>query len=72
LGLRLRRPRRADISGVQVSRARIPDAAATRAWIGDAGLVIASEETIPEGDSAHTLFWAQRPAPAGPAEPGSQ
>jgi len=54
------------------------DAAATRGWIRDAGLVIASEEIVPEGDSAHALFWAQRPGPAAlatPAEaagPGSQ
>jgi hypothetical protein len=43
------------------------DAAASRRWIQDAGLVITAEDTIPEGNSAHALFWAQRP---GPAEPG--
>jgi SAM-dependent methyltransferase len=57
------------------------DAATVRGWIRDAGLAITSEETIPEGDSAHALFWAQRPGPAEPAEaaeaaqaaePGSQ
>jgi SAM-dependent methyltransferase len=51
------------------------DAAASRGWIRDAGLVITGEETIPEGDSAHALFWAQRPGPAEApeaAEPGSQ
>jgi 2-polyprenyl-3-methyl-5-hydroxy-6-metoxy-1,4-benzoquinol methylase len=54
------------------------DAAASRGWIRDAGLVITSEETIPEGDSAHALFWARRPGPAAAArpaaaaEPGSQ
>ena len=44
------------------------DADASRGWIRDAGLVITSEETIPEGNSAHALFWAQRPGPARPAE----
>ena len=51
------------------------DAAASRGWIRDAGLVITGEETVPEGSSAHALFWAQRPGPAGPAaqaEAGSQ
>ena len=48
------------------------DAAASRRWIGDAGLVITGEETIPEGSSAHALFWAQRPGPAEAAGPGSQ
>jgi len=51
------------------------DAAVSRRWIQDAGLVIAGEQTIPEGDSAHALFWAQRPGPAeaaGPAGAGSQ
>jgi SAM-dependent methyltransferase len=48
------------------------DAAASRRWIQDAGLVITAEETIPEGASAHALFWAQRPGPAqsGPSRPG--
>ena len=51
------------------------DAGASRRWIQEAGLVIAGEQTIPEGDSAHALFWAQRPGPAeaaGPAGAGSQ
>jgi 2-polyprenyl-3-methyl-5-hydroxy-6-metoxy-1,4-benzoquinol methylase len=54
------------------------DAAASRGWIRDAGLVITAEETVPEGSSAHALFWARRPGPAAPAgpaaraEPGSQ
>jgi SAM-dependent methyltransferase len=45
------------------------DAAATRGWIRDAGLEITTEETVPEGDSAHALFWAQRPGPAETARP---
>jgi SAM-dependent methyltransferase len=51
------------------------DAADSRRWISDAGLVITGEETIPEGSSAHALFWARRPGPAGPAaraEPAGQ
>jgi SAM-dependent methyltransferase len=42
------------------------DAAASRRWLGEAGLAITGEDTIPEGSSAHALFWAQRPASAQP------
>jgi hypothetical protein len=44
------------------------DAAASRRWLEEAGLVITGEDTIPEGSSAHALFWAQR---SGSAQPGS-
>ena len=37
------------------------DAETYRSWLQRAGLEITSEERIPEGTSAHTLFWAQRP-----------
>jgi 2-polyprenyl-3-methyl-5-hydroxy-6-metoxy-1,4-benzoquinol methylase len=37
------------------------DAATYRAWIRAAGLEIAGEEFVPEGDSGHGLFWARRP-----------
>jgi 2-polyprenyl-3-methyl-5-hydroxy-6-metoxy-1,4-benzoquinol methylase len=37
------------------------DAATYRSWLQQADLVITSEEVIPEGASAHTLFWAHRP-----------
>jgi SAM-dependent methyltransferase len=43
------------------------DAASSRRWIRDAGLVITAEGMIPEGESGHALFWAQRPGPARPA-----
>jgi SAM-dependent methyltransferase len=46
------------------------DAAASRRWIQAAGLAITGEETVPEGSSAHALFWAQRPGPAEPESPG--
>lgn len=48
------------------------DAADSRRWIRDAGLVITGEETIPEGSSAHALFWARRPGPAAPAATGAR
>ena len=38
------------------------DASTYRSWLRQAALTITSEELIPEGDSAHTLFWAQRPS----------
>ncbi len=37
------------------------DAATYRSWLQQAGLVIACEERVPDGTSAHALFWAQRP-----------
>jgi 2-polyprenyl-3-methyl-5-hydroxy-6-metoxy-1,4-benzoquinol methylase len=37
------------------------DADTYRRWIIQAGLLIESEEFVPEGDSGHQLFWARRP-----------
>jgi 2-polyprenyl-3-methyl-5-hydroxy-6-metoxy-1,4-benzoquinol methylase len=37
------------------------DAGTYRSWLQGAGVAITSEEHVPEGTSAHTLFWAQRP-----------
>ena len=37
------------------------DAATYRSWLQQAGLVITTEERVPEGTSAYTLFRAQRP-----------
>jgi SAM-dependent methyltransferase len=37
------------------------DAATYREWITAAGLELAAEEFVPEGDSGHSLFWARRP-----------
>jgi SAM-dependent methyltransferase len=37
------------------------DAATYRSWLQQADLVITSEDVVPEGSSAHTLFWAYRP-----------
>jgi SAM-dependent methyltransferase len=42
------------------------DAATYRAWIERAGLRVAAEDVIPEGESGHALFWARRP----PDRPG--
>ncbi|MEU0092935.1 class I SAM-dependent methyltransferase [Kribbella sp. NPDC006257] len=39
-----------------------PDAATTRTWIEEAGLVVEREEFIPEGAGGHTLLWAYRSA----------
>jgi 2-polyprenyl-3-methyl-5-hydroxy-6-metoxy-1,4-benzoquinol methylase len=41
------------------------DAATSRGWITDAGLQVTAQETIPDGDSEHALFWARRPAAGG-------
>lgn len=38
------------------------DAATYRAWIQATGLEITAEEFVPDGDSGHALFWAQRPS----------
>jgi hypothetical protein len=48
-----------DFSGVQIERARrlVP---AYRSWLEQAGLSIVSEDLVPDGASAHTLFWARR------------
>ncbi|MFF2119580.1 class I SAM-dependent methyltransferase [Kitasatospora xanthocidica] len=37
------------------------DAATNRSWLLHAGLEVAHEEFVPEGDSGHVLFWARRP-----------
>ena len=37
------------------------DAATTRTWIEEAGLVVEREEFVPEGAGGHTLLWAHRP-----------
>jgi hypothetical protein len=37
------------------------DAPTYRSWLQQAGLTITSEEVVPDGASAHTLFWARRP-----------
>jgi SAM-dependent methyltransferase len=39
-----------------------------RSWLQQSDLMITSEEVVPDGASAHTLFWAHRP----PAPGGSQ
>ena len=47
------------------------DADTYRSWISQAGLSIEREEFVPESDEAddgHALFWATKPAPAGPPE----
>lgn len=41
------------------------DAPTYRAWIAQAGLKVVSEQLVPEGDGAHTLFWARRPTEPG-------
>ncbi|MEW1681716.1 methyltransferase domain-containing protein [Streptomyces sp. NPDC093594] len=38
------------------------DADTNRDWLVRSGLVIEREESVPEGDSGHMLFWARRPA----------
>jgi SAM-dependent methyltransferase len=37
------------------------DAETNRAWITASGLTVEQEESVPEGDSGHVLFWARRP-----------
>ncbi|PSL02864.1 methyltransferase family protein [Haloactinopolyspora alba] len=37
------------------------DAATYRSWITDVGLDVEHSDVVPEGDSAHALFWARRP-----------
>jgi 2-polyprenyl-3-methyl-5-hydroxy-6-metoxy-1,4-benzoquinol methylase len=37
------------------------DTATYRSWLQRAGLAITSEELVPEGMAAHSLFWAFRP-----------
>ena len=38
------------------------DVATYRRWLTAAGLTIRSEAFVPEGDSGHSLFWAQSAA----------
>lgn len=38
------------------------DAPTYRSWLQKAGLDIASQEFVPEGDSGHALFWARKPS----------
>jgi SAM-dependent methyltransferase len=38
------------------------DAITYRFWLELSGLMVISEEFIPEGTSGHSLFWAQRPS----------
>lgn len=38
------------------------DATTYRSWLENAGLEVASQEFVPEGDSGHALFWARKPA----------
>lgn len=37
------------------------DAATYRSWIERAGLAVVAQETVPEDDAVHALFWARRP-----------
>ena len=37
------------------------DAASYRRWLTGGGFVIDDEAVVPDGESAHTLFWAHRP-----------
>jgi len=37
------------------------DAGTYRSWLDQAGLTVTVQEFVPEGDSGHALFWAQRP-----------
>ena len=36
------------------------DAATYRTWIEQAGLSLVTQDVVPEGDAAHTLFWARQ------------
>jgi SAM-dependent methyltransferase len=45
------------------------DEATYRAWIEQAGLAVVAQEVVPEGDSAHALFWARRPPGRGRDDP---
>jgi SAM-dependent methyltransferase len=42
------------------------DADTYRTWIEAAGLEIVEQAMVPEGTSAHSLFWARRPGPHVP------
>lgn len=45
------------------------DAASYRTWLEQAGLEVADQQFIAEGDSGHALFWAQRKADGQPTTP---
>jgi 2-polyprenyl-3-methyl-5-hydroxy-6-metoxy-1,4-benzoquinol methylase len=38
------------------------DAATSRRWLEEAGLQVTDQVRVPEGEHAHALFWARRPA----------
>ncbi|MGP3957680.1 class I SAM-dependent methyltransferase [Nonomuraea sp. 3N208] len=38
------------------------DATTYRSWLQKAGLEVASQEFVPEGNSGHALFWARKPS----------
>jgi hypothetical protein len=38
----------------------MPTRATYRTWIEEAGLVVVTQEVVPEGDGAPALFWARR------------
>jgi hypothetical protein len=47
---------------ISMARSLSPRRRATASWSSSlGGLGIESEEFVPEGDSGHQLFWAQRP-----------
>jgi SAM-dependent methyltransferase len=47
------------------------DASTYRGWLAGAGLVVESEEFVPEGSGGHALFWARRqPGEGRGASPG--
>jgi 2-polyprenyl-3-methyl-5-hydroxy-6-metoxy-1,4-benzoquinol methylase len=41
------------------------DATTYRSWLQKAGLEIASQEFVPEGNGGHALFWARKPSDQG-------
>jgi SAM-dependent methyltransferase len=43
------------------------DAGSYRTWLGQAGLEVTGQMFVPEGDSGHALFWAQRKADGQPS-----
>jgi SAM-dependent methyltransferase len=46
------------------------DADTYRGWMRQAGLEIADQQFVPEGDGGHALFWARQPAASPPREHG--
>ena len=46
------------------------DAATYRTWLTQAGMVVTSQQFVPEGDGGHALFWA-RLKPAGSPQAGT-